>query len=117
MPPSTTAKTMRRETPIPASVSGLTYEMYCDAADGGQHRGEHGDADLEAAHVNADGGGRRLVLADRLHRGARHRAVDAPPDIQAHQPQRERAIVEDALVGELDGQQAVSPGRLHGHAE
>ena len=29
MPPSTTAKTMRSETPMPASVSGFTYEMYC----------------------------------------------------------------------------------------
>ena len=29
MPPSTTAKTMRSDTPIPASVSGFTYVMYC----------------------------------------------------------------------------------------
>ena len=29
MPPRTTANTMRRDTPIPARVSGFTYAMYC----------------------------------------------------------------------------------------
>src|SRR2546428_383231 len=29
IPPSTTANTMRSETPMPASVSGFTYAMYC----------------------------------------------------------------------------------------
>src|SRR6266850_1437479 len=84
-----------------------------DAADGGEHGREHGDADLEARDVDADRGRRRLVLADRLHRRARHRAVQPVPDPEPERPQHEPRVIEDALVGELHGHEAVDPRRAH----
>src|SRR5438552_663708 len=88
-----------------------------DAPHGGEHGREHGDGDLEARDVDADRGGRGLVLADRLHRRARHRAVHAVPHPEPQRPQHERSVVEDALVRELHGHQAVGARRPHGEAE
>src|SRR6266446_466425 len=84
-----------------------------DAADGGEHGREHCDADLEARDVDADRGRRRLVLADRLHCRARHRAVQPVPDPEPERPQHEPRVIEDALVGELHGHEAVDPRRAH----
>src|SRR6266436_6628382 len=84
-----------------------------DAADGGEHGREHRDADLETRDVDADRGRRRLVLADRLHRRTRHRAVQPVPDPEPERPQHEPRVIEDALVGELHGHEAVDPRRAH----
>ena len=88
-----------------------------DAAERGQRRRQHRDADLEPRHVDPDGGRRRLVLPDRLHRGPGHRTVEPPPHPEPGRPQDERPVVEDPAVGELDGEEAVRASRLEREPE
>ena len=88
-----------------------------DPAQRGERGGEHGDRHLEAAHVDSHRGGGGLVLADRLHRRPRHRAVEPVPHPEAAQPEDEGAVVEHALVRELDGPDAVAHRGANGHPE
>src|SRR2546425_4496324 len=59
------------------------------AADRREARREHPDPHLEPCHVDADGRCGGLVLADRLHRPARHRPVHTVPDPEPGKPQDE----------------------------
>ena len=101
MPPAITANTMLSETPRPAIVSGPIYIWYCavDRAADRAHRGrDRGDLQLLARDVDADRGGRVLVLARGIERVAVHAAVDAPPDVKADRPQRERDVIGEHAV-------------------
>src|SRR5213592_2163152 len=110
IPPRTTANTMRSETPMPARVSGFTYVMYWAYAT--PPIAVRPAESIVIPILNrvtcmpTDVGG--LVLADRLLRLPRHRPVHTVPDPEPGEPEDQRGVIEDALVGELHGEQAVA---------
>src|SRR6185503_18760497 len=59
-----------------------------DAAGAGHQRRDHGNAQLRARDVDADGGSGFLLLADRLQREPAHAAIDLAPHPQPAEPER-----------------------------
>src|SRR3989454_49344 len=87
------------------------------ATDRREARREHRDPHLEPGHVDADGRRGGFVLTDRLHRRPRHRPVHTVPDPEPGEPEDQGGVVEDALVGELHGEDAIVWRGPEGEAE